>query len=174
MNEVYKNNAGLELEILVQNGKQCLVKFVLSGSVRQANIDNIRTGKVKDLYFPSYYNIAYQGEFKKVYYWKQANQLWRNMIKRCYSDVDPRGYKKHGTTVDSRWLCFANFLEDLPKLKGFDLWLKGGMNLDKDLGPFGCNVYSKFNCQFVEESVNKSAGKAGKRLVNGEWITPTR
>jgi hypothetical protein len=167
----YKANNGLEFIILQQTGKQCIIQFLGTGSVRKANIDNIKAGKVRDLYAKTSYGVGFLGEYARNGYHVSAQQLWRNMIKRCYTD-DPKGYKAKGTTVDPRWHCFASFLEDLPTLPNFQRWVnKEGYQLDKDLKIPGSNVYSKETCSFVTEQENKSAGKAGKRLVGGEWVT---
>lgn len=158
--QIYKSNAGHEFIILTQEGKACTIQFLKSGFVRKANIDNIRAGKVRDLYEVSVYGQGYYGEFEKVSYWKQAKQLWQNMLKRCYCEADAKGYFGK-VEVDARWKCFANFLEDLPKLENFDKWLDqkdGKYNLDKDLKVPGCRVYSREVCAFVPESVNKSDG----------------
>lgn len=180
--EKHINNAGQELVVLKREGKVATVLFLETGGVRTANIDNVRAGKIKDLYAKSCYGVGYPGEFERVDYWKQAKQLWQNMMKRCYSDVDPRGYKSAGVIVDPRWHCFANFLHDLPKLKNFDKWISGQKkntekyNLDKDTIVQDCKVYSRETCQFLPESENKALGKRGKKLViiDGvkEWVLP--
>jgi len=159
----YTTNAGNELTILKQEGKQCLIQFTNTGYIRTANIDNIRAGKVRDVFEVSVYGIGFYGEFTKTPYWKQAKQLWQNMLKRCYCEKDLKGYYGKAT-VARDWHCFSTFLTDLPKLKNFDLWLHGQRtsslkyNLDKDLVVAGCKTYSKETCQFITEYENKSAG----------------
>jgi hypothetical protein len=177
VSEVYTNNAGQQFEIVAIVGKKALVRFLETSSTRLAYRENITAGKVKDLYSKSTNGVGYLGEFEKNQYWKQAMQLWRNMMKRCYTD-DPKGYKYKGTTVDAHWHCFANFHRDLPKLKNFSNWLafyegksKVQYNLDKDLQVGSNNIYSPNTCGFELESVNKAAGKGGKRLVDGSWVT---
>ena len=166
------SNNNLEFTILSQEGKQCVIQFTITGSVRKANIDNIRAGKVRDLYQKTSYGVGWLGEYERTGYHVQAQQLWRNIIKRCYTD-DPKGYKSKGTTLDPRWHCFADFLRDLPSLPNFTFWLdKKGYQLDKDIRVPGSNVYSFETCMFVTEFENKQAGKLNKRLINGEWLTP--
>jgi hypothetical protein len=161
--KTFVNNSKEELTVLSQKGKQCIIRFTETGSIRKANIDNIRAGKVRDLYSPSVYSVGYYGEFEKVTYWKQAKQLWQNMLKRCYCEADKKGY--YGKVeVDLRWHCFSNFLNDIKNLKGFECWLQGQntgstkYNLDKDTIQEGCKVYSKETCMFITESENKAAG----------------
>lgn len=150
--------------IIWKEGKKCLAQFDNTGFTKEANIDNARAGKITDPYAPTVYGHGYVGEYdRKIPYAKRANQLWKNMLKRCYCEADTRGYYGR-VTVDERWLCFANFLEDLPKLDNFDKWLHGHQkgavkyNLDKDLEVGGNKVYSREVCGFVSEFDNKSAG----------------
>ena len=169
----YTNNDGDILEILEKRGTMSLVYFDATGSTRWVHTVNVTAGKVKDLMKPSRYGVGYDGRYDKSAFpfWKQAKQLWSNMLKRCYTD-DPRGYKKHGVLVAADWHCFANFLRDIQTLPNFEGWLAGGYNLDKDFIVEGCKVYSKDTCQFLPEGVNKAAGKGGKKLIDGAWVRP--
>ena len=160
-NKVMPSNNSGDFILLEKEGKRCVVQFIETGYTTTCLWDNIKVGKIRDPYFKSNYGVAWVGEYKKTPYSKQALQLWHNMIKRCYSDVDNKGYKKYGITVDDRWLCFANFLEDLPSLDNFDLWVNGHRereekyNLDKDFIIKGNKVYSREVCMFLPESLNK-------------------
>lgn len=169
----YTNNSGLELEVIHQVGKQCTVRFIASGATRKANIDNIRAGKVKDLYSPSRYGVGFDGDVVRVAYWKKAKQLWSNMLKRCYCESDPKGYFGK-TVVDPRWHNFSLFLLDLPSLPGFVHWERGeNYQLDKDLLGDG-SVYSRDVCSFLSEHHNKSL-QPNYRIdkvynkVSGKW-----
>lgn len=161
---IYTNNAGLEFEILNTEGRTLVVRFLESGSVRRCALANLKAGKVRDLYSPSRYGVGYDGDIIKTPYWLKAKDLWSNMLKRCYCESDPRGYFGKGVSVDARWHCFANFLDDLPYLDGFDQWLVGGMELDKDKR-FGSKVYSRECCQFLSTFENRSIVRKG-RLYN--------
>lgn len=180
--EKFVSNSGKEFVILSKQGKKCIIQFTETGTTRTALYDNLVKGKVRDYYAKTSYGVGYPGEFKKVSYWKQANQLWRNMLKRCYFQKDPRGYFGEAF-VDARWLCFANFLEDLPKLQNFDAWLKGQngdaqkYNLDKDRICKGNKVYSRETCQFLTEFENKSDGGKNRQAIaktkkSGQQLTP--
>jgi hypothetical protein len=157
---VATNNSG-DVEILHQIGKVCTVRFLNTGTVKKCNIDNLRAGKCSDPYAPTRYGIGYLGEYdKKNPYFKQAYQLWSNMTKRCYCEADHKGYFGKGVTVCDRWLCFANFLDDIPKLSGFSDWLLGQTegavkyNLDKDTLCEGNKVYCPEKCCFITDSLN--------------------
>ena len=174
MDERVESNGTGWLTILEKEGKMCTVQFDETGYTTTAYIDNVRQGKIKDPYYPSVYGKGHVGEFdKKSYpYWKQAKQLWSNMMKRCYSSKDPRGYYGKGVEVDVRWLCFATFLDDISELENFDKWLVNHgtgnrYNLDKDLKVEGNKIYSKELCAFVSEHENKSAGALNSLKIHG-------
>lgn len=176
-----KNNAGLEFEIISLLGnKQCIVKFTETGYTRQADINNVRAGKVRDHYAKSVYGRGYNGNHdNKKPYWKKARQLWTNMMKRCYSDKDTRGYLfKSQAVVDERWHCFANFLDDISELPNFDKWLAGGdctqtrYTLDKDVLCGDHKVYSKHTCQFISEHENKRLGAIQARKTDPRYYKP--
>src|SRR5690606_25693411 len=143
---------------------KCLIQFTKTGFVRKALYHNLIKGKVRDLYSPAVYGVGYEGEYNKNAYWKQAKQLWQNMLKRCYCEADTRGYFGKGVVVSPEWHCFATFLKDISQLENFDKWLLGQntnstkYNLDKDFIVEGCKVYSKETCMFATESENKAAG----------------
>ena len=91
---------------------------------------------------------------------KQTRQhkLWCNMLQRCYDDklheIRPT-YKD--CSVCERWLVFANFLEDLPLIEGYEFWRdnpKQGIALDKDSKVEGNKVYSLDACCFISRSDN--------------------
>lgn len=173
--KTYKNMSGLQFEIVERiNKNKVLVRFLETGSLVVAWSGNLSAGKVSDPYHKSRLGIGYLGHFEKTYYYKQAYQLWSNMLKRCYDPNDKKGYFGKGVSVDPHWHCFANFVQDLPTLGGFGMWYAklGKYNLDKDMLGDG-KTYSKDTCWFIPESNNKSLGKGGKKLVNGEWLTPT-
>ena len=161
--QVYQSNSTGAFIILEQSGQKCVIQFIETGTIKTANKSNIDAGKVKDPYYCTVYGVGYYGIFEKVPYWKQAKQLWQNMLKRCYCEKDQKGYFGK-VTVDTRWHCFANFLNDLPRLENFDMWLKGQkqegikFNLDKDFKFPGNTVYSALACSFISESENKAAG----------------
>lgn len=168
--EEFVNNAGHKGKIVRKKANKCVVVFDNTGYTREAEIHNVRKGKINDPYEKSFLGIGYLGEYKKVSYWKQAKQLWSNVMKRCYNPKDYMGYFGEAF-VEEHWQCFANFLYDLPELENFDKWLEGKTNgkpynLDKDLKLPGNKIYSKENCMFVTEYENKSAGAINARRLD--------
>lgn len=127
---------------------------------------NCRIGQVKNPYHPSVCDVGCLGimsngsepkawENDKV---TREYFLWRGMLQRCY---DPKFQEKNptykGCEVDERWLIYANFLEDLPLIEGYELWLNNDdYALDKDLKQQGIKnkVYSLNTVCFVANSEN--------------------
>lgn len=171
------NNAGSSAKVFAKKGKKVLLCYEKTGHVAECYIDNVKAGKFKDPYEKSFLGIGYSGEFEKITYWRQARQLWQNMMKRCYNPKDEKGYYGRAF-VDERWHCFANFLQDLKELENFDAWLLGHeedsvkYNLDKDFILKGNNIYSKDLCLFLTESENKGLGKRNKTLdkTTLKWV----
>lgn len=166
--ETFTNNSGETFRSFSKRGKKVRVEFENTGYVTEVFIDNARAGKVKDPYAVSVYGVGYEGNpDKSLPYWKQAKQLWTNMLKRCYSEKDDRGY--YGKCfVDSKWHSFEAFLNDLKHLDGFDEWIKGNedpyyrCHLDKDFYREDNNIYSRNLCRFLPMAYNQSLGKKGK------------
>lgn len=176
-NEDFTNNVGHKLTAFAKRGNKFKVRFHNTNYETEAYIENVRKGKIIDPYEISVLGCGYPGEFERVPYWRQAKQLWCNVMKRCYNPKDYMGYYGEAF-VDDRWKCFANFLEDLPQLENFELWLNGKKegevkyNLDKDLKCPGNKTYSKETCSFVTEYENKSAGAINARAldkINGRY-----
>lgn len=168
--EDFLTNSGHRFKSISKKGKTIRVVFEGTGYFTEVDLYNARAGKVKDPYEISIYGQGYIGlPDKKIPYWKQALQLWKNMMKRCYSEKDDRGY--YGRCfVDERWKSFENFLNDIKYLEGFDEWLKGSeedfykSNLDKDFYVPGNNIYARHYCRFLPQSYNKSLGKKNKTV----------
>ena len=84
--------------------------------------------------------------------------LWRDMLKRCYSDKYHESYPTYkDCSVCDRWLIFANFLEDLPLIENYELWRDNPntrVSLDKDSKIQDNKVYSLEACTFVSNSDN--------------------
>ena len=88
--------------------------------------------------------------FKKVY------QLWRNMTQRCLNPKNPyyKNYGGKGATICEKWIKLDGFIEDIDKIKGFNMddFLNGEISLDKDFS--GENIYSLNTCKFISKEEN--------------------
>lgn len=89
---------------------------------------------------------------------------WNGMLKRCYSKTWQSTHPTYqGSKVWERWHCFANFLEDMPKIEGYELWRERGgkgVVLDKDIKGNNSKIYSLDTCCFTTKTEN-----ARERLV---------
>lgn len=171
--KVFTNNDGEVFESTLKRERKIKVFFPKSGYFTEVYESNAKLGKVKDPYSITVYGKGYLGCFDKgIPYWKQAKQLWNNLMKRCYDDNYETGYFGEAE-VDDRWLSFENFLNDIHKLDGFEGWLnweESGIkfNLDKDLIKSGNRTYSRHLCCFIPESFNKAMGKNKKDF--SDWV----
>jgi len=152
----YENADGLWLTIIYYHtGRQVDVQFDLSKSIRTVTLNNILNKKVKDMYLRTVFGIGYLGHYDKdLPYERKAKQLWQNVMKRCYSETDDKGYKGK-VIVDERWHAYENFLIDIASLEGFNEWLNGtSYELDKDKIGDG-TVYSRQTCSFIHQRENR-------------------
>ena len=92
-------------------------------------------------------------------------RLWNGILQRCFSDE----YKQkcptyEGVTCSKEWLLMTPFIEDVSKMKGYDL---EGWDLDKDILVKGNKLYSKDTCCFVPHEINMLLTKSDN--ARGEW-----
>lgn len=78
------------------------------------------------------YGWASENEWNKLVYRK-----WQKMLYRCYNEnfhKTKNGERYKDCTVCDRWLTLSNFVEDVPKIDGYDKerFLNGELELDKD------------------------------------------
>lgn len=164
------------------NDKNVLVRFLNTGFVRESTIGNCKAGKVRDPYARVVLGLGYLGEPDKgTPYYTRAHHLWHGILTRCYSTtLQARSYYQKGTQVSVRWLNFALFLEDLPKLEGFDLWLTGEkveIDKDKKVGGGG-RYYSRETCLFLPLAENRSQASGHNRgkvfdKVSRRYVLPS-
>lgn len=84
--------------------------------------------------------------------------LWYGMISRCYSESHLKRKPSYANAiVCERWLCYANFLEDLPLIEGYELWRDNPnqrIALDKDIKGNGNKIYCLEHCCFITNEDN--------------------
>lgn len=137
---------------------------------------HLKRGKVKNPFHPSVYGVGYLGLDKNGQTPKATEngkstreyKLWNHMLERCYSD------KYHETrptykdcTVAEEWHSFSKFLEDLPKIKNYELW-KDNDNyvLNKDIYYSNLGIftdekeYSLVTTRFITDSDNSKEMRA--------------
>ena len=128
-----------------------------------------KNGQCKNPFFAlvsghGYLGVDKNGNVPKVTEFKDGKYVttwechkWGNMLQRCFDNKYKEKYPtyKEATCCD-RWLCFANFLEDLEALKKEYNWnADEKLNLDKDILHKGNKIYSLENCILVPQWINK-------------------
>ena len=127
-----------------------------------------KEGKCKNPFYPSVFGHGYlgidkNGNVPKISELKDGKWIgtweynkWQSMLRRCFDNKYKDRYPTYeGVTCCNRWLCFANFLEDLEILKQEYNWdddIK--LNLDKDILNKNNKIYSLENCVLVPQWIN--------------------
>ena len=136
------------------------------GARVKANYSHCKNGSIKNPYHCSIYGVGCLGlkpDGSKVTTKVDGKhtreyKLWSNMMRRCYDvayTTEHPTYK--GVNVCSRWLTYANFLEDLPQIEGYDFWFNNPnkrVALDKDFKGDNSKVYSLETCCFTSIVAN--------------------
>ena len=147
------NNSGNCVVVNYTNYDDVTVKFVETGYETKTRMDNLKLGKVKDYLHPSIYGKGILGEgFKQSDSQSYSFQLWKNMLKRCYSEVS---FKKSPSYEQ----CLTS--ETFNHYQQFKTWCNQqlgfgntGWELDKDILVKGNKVYSEDTCCFVPKEIN--------------------
>ena len=147
------NNSGNCVVVNYTNYDDVTVKFVETGYETKTRMGNLKLGKVKDYLHPSIYGKGILGEgFKQSDSQSYSFQLWKNMLKRCYSEVS---FKKSPSYEQ----CLTS--ETFNDYQQFKTWCNSqlgfgntGRELDKDILVKGNKVYSEDTCCFVPKEIN--------------------
>ena len=178
--KVCKSKLSGDFKILKYNdAKNVEIRFTNTGFETVATLGNIRNGKVKDRYLPSVYGVGILG----TKYPSKVNgvltkeyELWRSMLKRCYSYTSKKRCPTYeGCEVSNKFKSYEYFYEWCNKQIGFDVsgFDVSGFELDKDLLMKGNKVYSEDTCVFIPAEINlllvKSTASRGKHLIGVYW-----
>lgn len=151
---------------IINNRRFVRIKFIATGYEKDIRYENaIESRDIRDPYYPKIFNIGYTGNVDDIRSsHKRTYDRWYKMISRCYNpgDKDYKNYGAIGVTVDPRWHCFENFLNDLSGIPlygnpdpTFDLL---DYQLDKDYLqmniPKEQRVYSKDTCVLMNPRDN--------------------
>lgn len=155
--KVYGDYRILNEEEPANGTRQVRIKFADTGSERIISLGHACTGEVRDFYKRTVYGIGYLGDYIKNKYSSLLYNVWSSMICRCYNSKAPSfiGYGSIGVTVESSWLCFANFQVDSIYLYNYEKFINNPHNyqLDKDYLqqeiPKHQRIYSKNTCLFL-------------------------
>lgn len=156
--------------IEIVDSKNITVQFIETGYVKCAQASAVLAGAIKDLYVPGVYGVGFIGSGAP----SQVNGkmvrsyvIWKEMLRRVYC---PKSLALFPTYKDckvcDRWHNYQLFLEDLPNIEGYELWLnseKRKVQLDKDTKYPGNKIYSLETCRFITDSENSNAANFGRR-----------
>jgi hypothetical protein len=157
---IFKNTKGCEFQVNSKvSGIWYEITFLSTGFTTIVPCYRIITGSISDYLYPSISGIGCLG-FAKPKNNLLAYHRWRAMLARCYVPNDPAfpDYGAKGVTVCERWWRFDHFLEDLPKIEGYDegLFFDRKLDLDKDKKQQGVEnkIYSLETCCFLTRIEN--------------------
>lgn len=167
---IYKTKSNGNYKIIqdlgiIDNRRIVKIKFLVTGLEKDVRYDSVlNNNDIRDPYYPRVYNVGYSGIVPGIKkYHKRLYDRWYNMISRCYNPnaKDYYRYGGIGVTVDPRWHCFENFLNDFPNLpiigENSNLELLD-YQIDKDYLqmniPKGQRIYSKDTCVLMNPRDN--------------------
>ena len=164
------SNEGCVVKIVEYNNcDDIIIQFQDEHKYRvHTRYEHFKNGECKNPFYPSVYGYGYLGVDKngnvpKMSEFKdgklcatQEYDRWRKMLIRCFDNKYKDRYPTYkDVTCCDRWLCFANFLEDLEILKQEHNWSEDEkLNLDKDILYKGNKLYSLENCVLVPDWIN--------------------
>ncbi len=152
----YDTNCGMLEVIKYINSRNVLVRFVNTGHVKTARMDDIKNGEVKDPFYPSVLGVGFLGggEHKVSINGKKTKAYicWKSMLERCYSAKRHKENPTYiGCTVHPDWHNFQTFAAWYYKNHPDD---GKKYDLDKDIIVKGNRVYSPETCMFVSHEKN--------------------
>jgi hypothetical protein len=151
-----------EFKVVSYNGALDVdIEFITTGYKAKAKSSTIKSGKIKDPFYPSIclvgcfgvgnYKTSSKGKLTTAYV------CWYGMIYRCYSPKDLNKKPAYrNVTVCDEWLNFQSFAKWHK-----DNYIKG-LEIDKDIMQVGVSnkVYSPKTCLFVSRADNAIASRA--------------
>ena len=150
------------------------IEFLETGFRNVVFLSRAKAGAVKDPYYKSIFGVGYIGNTYTNGDHLVLYKIWYSMMSRCYNENDKQypEYGGIGISVDERWHCFENYVNDVQQLDGYQGKLKDreGYQLDKDYLQMGipkCNrVYSKDTCIWLPVRDNINVRTIDNKAIN--------
>lgn len=176
------NNEGCVMKIVEYNNNSgIIVEFQDEHKYRLCtSYGHFKEGKCKNPFSSSVFGygclgVDKEGNVPKAKELKDGKSVrtqeyakWQNMLRRCFDNKYKEKYPTYkNVTCCDRWLCYANFLEDLEILKQEYNWSEDEkLQLDKDILHKGNKIYSLESCVLVPSWINslfikKDANRGG-------------
>lgn len=155
------------LVVKYHNSNSVDIKFLTTGVVRNVTTKAIKTGQIKDYYYPSVCGVGYQGEISTREGGEASKTyiIWRNMIHRCYSKVTQEKQPTYkGCEVSDYFKCYKNFYDWYVNQQGCG---EEDWALDKDLLLKSDKMYSENHCVLLPREINTALISAKK--VRGKY-----
>ena len=112
--EIFQSNNCGKMEVLEQVGAKFKVRFEETGSEVISTAHQIRSGSVKDRFYPAVAGVGYLG-FATSTSNPKLYARWKRMIQSCYDSfhLDYPSNGGNGIRVADRWHSYENYQEDL-------------------------------------------------------------
>ena len=129
---------------------------------------NIRQGTIKDRLAPAVFGVGVLGDVLTTVDGVRLKEyeLWKNMIKRCYSKNFHEKFPTYSScSVSENFKYYPYFKEWCNKQAGYTSQDDKGnaFQLDKDILVKGNKVYSEELCVFVPKEINMLMVKCGRK-----------
>ena len=173
--KVCKSKSSGDFKILkYNNAKDVEIRFLKTGFETTVQLGDIKSGEIKDPYYPSIYSIGIVGtKYPSRVNGRKTKEyvLWCHMFERCYSDTYKKKYPTYkGCEVSNNFKSYEYFYEWCNEQVGFN---NEGWHLDKDLLVKGNKVYSENTCVFIPSEINQILTKReslrGTHLIGVNW-----
>lgn len=154
---IHTKNYGLA-EIIGNGAKKnyVTVKFLNTGNIDEFRRDAVFKGEIRDKYAVTLCGVGVIGNIKTRGKYKTLYTIWRNMIIRCYNGKNPA--YSGSVTVSDKWKTFEYFVEDVPKIDGWDesAFNAGVLVIDKDIKQrnYKNKIYSLETCMWLNKHEN--------------------
>ena len=152
--EKYTTKEGYKIEIIKYfRDNNCSIKFDNGIIKHNVNFCHIKSGKIRNPYHPSVYNIGYIGEGPYLVSINRkavkSYNVWNSMLQRCYDkEFQKRQSSYIGCYVVEEWKNYQNFAG------WFEKNYVEGFALDKDILVKDNKEYGPNTCCFVPQEIN--------------------